>query len=65
MGKRLDSLPLTPHERRVVGVEAGCTPDTVRAYLEGRRVASTTCARVEAALKAHEYAHLIREKQAS
>lgn len=65
MGKRLDSLPLDPHERRAVAVSAGCNPETVRAYLEGKRVTSTTGARIEAALKGHEYAHLIRGKQAS
>lgn len=65
MGKRLENLPLTPHERVVVAGSAGCNPATVRAYLEGHRVTSTTGARIEAALRTHEYAHLIREKQAS
>jgi DNA-binding LacI/PurR family transcriptional regulator len=65
MGKRLETLPLSPHERRAVAVFAGCTPDTVRAYLEGRSVASTTGPRIEAALKKLGHKDLVRERQAS
>jgi DNA-binding LacI/PurR family transcriptional regulator len=65
MGKRLDTLPLDPHERMAVAVSAGCNPATVRAYLEGRSVTSTTSIRVAKALKKLGYKGLIREKQAS
>ena len=65
MGKRLDSLPLDPHERRVVAVKAGCNPETVRAYLEGKRVSSTTGPRVERALRSLGHGTLVREKKAS
>jgi hypothetical protein len=30
------ALGLTPHEERVVAVEVGCDPRTVRAFLQGK-----------------------------
>ncbi len=42
---------LTPHDERRVAVAAGCDPRTVRAYLEGRPMRSTTAARIRETLK--------------
>jgi hypothetical protein len=42
---------LTPHDLRAVGVQAGCDPRTVRAFLDGKRTHSTMHARITKALK--------------
>lgn len=47
----MSDAKLTPHDERRVAVAAGCDPRTVRAYLEGRPMRSTTAARIRDALK--------------
>jgi hypothetical protein len=42
---------LTPHDRRRVAVASVTDPRTVERYLAGRRTASTTAARILAALR--------------
>lgn len=42
---------LTPHDLRSVAVSACCDPRTVRAFLDGKRTASTMHARITKALK--------------
>jgi len=42
---------LDPHNERRVSVEAGCDPRTVRGYLAGRPVHSTTANRIRDALR--------------
>jgi hypothetical protein len=42
---------LTPHEERAVGVRAGTDPRTVRRYLRGEPMRSTTSARIADALR--------------
>lgn len=43
-------MQLTPHQLREVAVKTTCDPKTVRSFLAGRPVRSTTRARLEAAL---------------
>ena len=42
---------LDPHNERRVSVEAGCDPRTVRGYLSGKPVHSTTANRIKDALR--------------
>ena len=42
---------LDPHNERRVSVEAGCDPRTVRGYLAGKPVHSTTANRIKDALR--------------
>jgi len=42
---------LDPHNERRVSVEAGCDPRTVRGYLLGKSVHSTTANRIRDALR--------------
>lgn len=51
---------LDGHQERAVAVAAGCDPRTVRSYLDGRRVYSTTAARIAAALRKAGHAQLVR-----
>jgi hypothetical protein len=44
-------IKLDPHNERRVSVEAGCDPRTVRGYLAGRPVHSTTANRIRDALR--------------
>lgn len=47
----MPTAKLTPHDERRVAVAAGCDPRTVRAYLEGRPMRSTTAARIREVMK--------------
>lgn len=51
---------LTPHEERQVSVQACCDPRTVKSYLRGGHVCSTSAARIEAALRALGLSALVR-----
>lgn len=51
---------LTPHQERHISVRACCDPRTVRAYLRGDRVCSTSAARIEAALHELGFTALVR-----
>lgn len=44
-------MQLTPHQLREVAVKTTCDPKTVRSFLAGRPVRSTTRARLELALR--------------
>lgn len=57
---RPSAAPLPPADLRRVAVAAYCDPRTVAAYLAGRSQASTTIARVEAALAAEGRSDLVR-----
>jgi hypothetical protein len=45
------STKLTPHEERAVAVKAGTDPRTVRKFIAGGSMRSTTSARVAEALR--------------
>jgi len=54
---------LTPQQLRRAAVLAGCDPRTVRHYITGRSVYSTTRERVEQALRELGLATLVRADQ--
>lgn len=45
----------TAHEIRRLAVEAGVAPETVKRYIRGERMRSTTLARIEQAARALGY----------
>lgn len=61
----MSDAKLTPHEERRVAVTAGCDPRTVRAYLEGRPMRSTTAARIAEALRTLNFSAPEKSKEST
>lgn len=60
MANPTEAIKKDPHQLRVLAVRAHCDPRTVQSYLDGRRVHSTTRARIEAVLNTPDPAALVR-----
>lgn len=57
--RRMTNAKLSIHEERRVAVVAGVDPRSVRAFIAGRSMRSTTASRVEQALRDTGHAALI------